>query len=144
MSQSSNRVLIVEDEIFVALEMEEIVRTAGFDVVGIAADKASALDHADQCDIALVDLNLRDGLTGTTIGTMLERDHGVRVIFVTANPGQIGNARTSALGVIPKPFSSSTVRDVLAIAAGQSDVAHSSVAGFMPFNRAINPNQAGA
>lgn len=61
-------VLIIEDEIFVALEIEQIVEDAGFKVGAIAADREAALAAAAGCDIALVDLNLRDGPTGPGIG----------------------------------------------------------------------------
>ena len=98
------KVLIVEDEIFVALEIEQIVEDAGFGVGAIAADRAAALAHARDCDIALVDLNLRDGPTGPQIGMELASQHGVRVIYVTANPAQIGEAAVAALGVITKPI----------------------------------------
>ena len=70
------KVLIVEDEIFVALEIEQIVEDAGFGVGAIAADRAAALAHARDCDIALVDLNLRDGPTGPQIGMELASQHG--------------------------------------------------------------------
>ena len=100
----SKKVLIVEDEIFVALEIEQIVEDAGFDVGAIAADRAAALAGAASCDIALVDLNLRDGPTGPQIGMELASQHGIRVIYVTANPAQIGEASVAALGVIMKPF----------------------------------------
>jgi len=128
------KILIVEDEIFVALELEDIVRGAGFAVREIAADRASAMKVAEECDIALVDLNLRDGATGPQIGETLARDYGVRVIYVTANPAQIGAAAATALGVIPKPFSAATVRAALAMAASNTPPPPAAwqIAGFIP------------
>ncbi|MGE0725779.1 MAG: response regulator, partial [Alphaproteobacteria bacterium] len=59
------RILIVEDEILVAMELEYILREAGHDVAGIAADTSSVGRlAAPDIDLALVDLNLRDGVTG--------------------------------------------------------------------------------
>ncbi|MBB3982587.1 DNA-binding response OmpR family regulator [Sphingobium fontiphilum] len=130
----SKRVLIVEDEIFVALEIEQAVEAASFDVVAIAADRASALAVADQCDIALVDLNLRDGPTGTVIGTTLAQSHGVRVIYVTANPAQIGGASSSALGVVVKPFREASIIAALKLAATDNgDPLAADISGFTPF-----------
>ena len=43
----SKKILIVEDEIFVALEIEQIVQDAGFDVGGIAADREAAMAAAE-------------------------------------------------------------------------------------------------
>ncbi|WP_281823392.1 response regulator [Sphingobium sp. BS19] len=130
------RVLIVEDEIFVALGIEEIVAEAGLSVGAIAADRAAAIESAALCDIALVDLNLRDGPTGPEIGRILAKEFGIRVIYVTANPAQIGDAADAALGVITKPFRSETVKAVLAFARADNDAEqfeYQSIAGFTPF-----------
>ncbi len=127
------RVLIVEDEIFVALEIEQAVEAAGFDVVAIAADRASALDVADRCDIALVDLNLRDGPTGPQIGLALAGEHAVRVIYVTANPSQIGAAAVAALGVVIKPFNVHSIQGALRLAAQDDPVLATEIVGFTPF-----------
>lgn len=130
----NKRVLIVEDEIFVALEIEHIVESSGFAVCAIAADRAAALDAARQCDIALVDLNLRDGATGPDIGRTLAVEHGVRVIYVTANPAQIGAAAHGALGVVTKPFKAATLCSALKLAAADiPDWEDRQIAGFTPF-----------
>lgn len=130
----SKKVLIVEDEIFVALEIEQIVEDAGFVVGAIAADREAALASADDCDIALVDLNLRDGPTGPQIGMELAARHGIRVIYVTANPAQIGEASVAALGVITKPFRAQSITATLQLAAAeQPDLTDAEIAGFTPF-----------
>ena len=101
--------LIVEDEILVALDMEHILTSMGCEVVGIAADRDAALSLGAEADIALVDLNLRDGQTGPEIGRLLASDHGVKVVFVTANPALLGEGVEGALGVIGKPVSGSSL-----------------------------------
>lgn len=100
--------LIVEDEIFVALDLERILEDAGYHVAAIAADAQSALDAAPGCRFAFVDVNLRDGPTGPDIAERIARDHGVKVVFVTANPGQIPN-RDTALGYVRKPFNEEAI-----------------------------------
>ena len=45
------RVLIVEDEILTAMELEAVLSERGFEVVGIAQDAASARALAAQCVI---------------------------------------------------------------------------------------------
>ena len=130
----SKKVLIVEDEIFVALEIEQIVEDAGFAVQAIAADLEGAMHSAADCDIALVDLNLRDGPTGPKIGTFLSTQHGVRVIYVTANPSQIGEASVCALGVITKPFRAHSIAAALQLAAAdEPELMAAEISGFMPF-----------
>ena len=115
----SCRILIVEDEIFVASEIEHIVAEMGHDPIGIAADKKGALRFAAGTDIALVDLNLRDGPTGIEIGRILAQTHGVSVIFLTANPGQLGSGVPGTIGVVSKPVAERDLRDVVDYAAAR-------------------------
>ena len=100
----SVNVLIVEDEVFVALEMQAILEENGYSVLGIAADLPGALAYADaDVDLALVDLNLRDGLTGPDIGRHLATESRASVLFVTANPRLLGNGIAGTVGVLTKP-----------------------------------------
>lgn len=119
------RALIVEDEILVALDLESALVEIGIEVVGIAADRATALDMADGVDFALVDVNLRDGQTGPSIGRALAMEHGVKVIFVTANPAQLGDGIEGTMGVMSKPFSDASICATVAFLtahAAQEDV----------------------
>lgn len=100
--------LIVEDEIFVALDLERILTDAGYDVCAIAPDGEAAIAAAPACDFAFVDVNLRDGSTGPAIARRLVEEHGVRVVFVTANPSQIGQP-AHGLGYVRKPFSDAVI-----------------------------------
>lgn len=103
------RILIVEDEMLVAWEMEAILNDGGHRCVGIAPDLASASSFFDvPLDLALVDLNLRDGLTGPQIGERLSRA-GVPVIFITANPALLGEGIAGAVGVMTKPTDEDTL-----------------------------------
>ncbi len=121
----TNTALIVEDEIFVALDLERILIDAGYDVVGIAADRESAIAAAPGCSFAFVDINLRDGPTGPEIARRMAADHGVKVVFVTANPSQIGDAE--CLGYIRKPFSDAAILAAAALACDEQTVAHDDV-----------------
>ena len=113
-------VLIVEDEIFVALDLERILQEAGYTVAAIAADRESALSAAPGCGIAFVDVNLRDGATGPGIAQAISRKHGTKIVFVTANPTQI-DCLDEAMGYIRKPFSEAAI--LAAAALADSDIA---------------------
>lgn len=115
--------LIVEDEIFVALDLERILMDAGYSVAAIAADRSEALEAAPQCSFAFVDINLRDGATGPEIARRIARDYGVKVVFVTANPTQIGGDE-GALGYVRKPFSEAAILAAAQLASGGRDAAN--------------------
>lgn len=111
----SCRVLVVEDEIFVAIEIEGVVQDLGYLPIGIAADSRTALELADQAEVALVDLNLIDGPTGIQVGRTLA-DKGVTVLFMTANPTQLGDGVPGAIGVMPKPVTGSDLKQAVQFA----------------------------
>ena len=65
---------------------------------------------ADQSiDLALVDLNLRDGLTGPQIGERLANEYNAAVLFVTANPRLLGDGISGTIGVLTKPTDEDTL-----------------------------------
>ncbi|WEK02718.1 MAG: response regulator [Candidatus Devosia phytovorans] len=113
------RILVVEDEIFVATEIEHVIEEMGFNPIGIAHDQRSALALASQADIALVDLNLQDGPTGIGIGRILAQTHGVTVVYMTANPSQLGDGVPGTVGVLAKPASDRDLRAVVAYAVAR-------------------------
>jgi DNA-binding response OmpR family regulator len=109
----TKRILIVEDEMLVAMELECILEDLGHECVGIAPDVETATEHFEApLDLALVDLNLRDGLTGPQIAETLSQ-RGVPVIFITANPRQLGDGVSGTIGVITKPTDEATVKAAL-------------------------------
>jgi DNA-binding response OmpR family regulator len=103
-------ILIVEDEILVAMDIERILLDAGFEVSAIAADRETALRLGQTADIAFVDINLRDGQTGPSIAYDLAERYGTKVFYVTANPAQIVPVASCAVGYIQKPFSDGAIR----------------------------------
>jgi two-component system, response regulator PdtaR len=107
----AKRVLIVEDEFLVALEMETVLSEAGFEPVGIAPDTKTALGMASTAmpDIAFVDVNLKDGPTGPSIARQLSRLCNCIIIFITANPRMI-DAPSGAIGVMGKPWDAAALQ----------------------------------
>lgn len=120
------RILIVEDEMLVAMELESILEDLGHEPVGIAPDLTAAERLAQtELDLALVDLNLRDGLTGPEIGKRLSA-RGVSVLFITANPRVLEDGVAGTIGVLTKPTDEATVRAAvdyaLKVRSGAQDV----------------------
>ena len=110
----ASQIMIVEDEFLIAMELEQIVGNLGYDCIGVADDTASAIDLvAKKPDIALVDVNLSDGPTGPIIGARLANEYGVKVVFVTANPKQLGDGVGGTLGAVTKPVEIELLKDVL-------------------------------
>lgn len=117
--EMSRTILIVEDEFLVAMELEDIVSNAGLRVIAVASDAESAARVEHVPDIAFVDLNLRDGRTGPAIAHNLAQRFGTRIVFVTANPEQIGDPPGSALGYVQKPFSVDAILAAVELGRGE-------------------------
>lgn len=130
----SARVAIVEDEMLVACHLESVIEDLGHCPIGIAVDSGQARLLADCTpDIALVDLNLRDGLTGPEIGAYLGA-RGIVVLFVTANPDQVSPPIPGAIGVLSKPCDDRCMEDALNYAiARRSGRATTPPRGFRAF-----------
>jgi len=99
------RILIIEDEALVAMELRFVLEDLGYEVVGTAADARSARNmvRETEVDLALVDIHLSDGPTGVELGRELGQEQGVTVLFMTANPGMVRNGVASTIGVLSKP-----------------------------------------
>jgi DNA-binding response OmpR family regulator len=113
------RILIVEDEMLVAMDLECVLEELGHEPVGIVPDLQTAENYFNEpIDLALVDLNLRDGCTGPEIGARLGAN-GASVVFVTANPGLLDGNVAGAIGVITKPTDEKIVKATIDYALGR-------------------------
>ena len=110
--------MIVEDQALLAMELELVLSESGCDVVGCAMDRAGAFAIAEReaLDLALIDINLLDGMTGPQIAQRLVSEFGSAVIFLTANPEQIPDGFAGALGAVSKPFDEATILAVVTFA----------------------------
>jgi CheY-like chemotaxis protein len=110
------RVLIVEDEVLLATELEYLVAASGAEPVGHAMSKPEALDLAERLhpDLALVDVHLSDGPTGVDAARDMTAHCGAIVLFITANMKRLPDDFAGACGVMSKPYSEHQIRQALA------------------------------
>jgi CheY-like chemotaxis protein len=107
LSATATRVLIIEDEPIIAMDIEELVRSCGHTVIGVAGTEAEAVEAAERHrpGLILADINLGPGGDGQQAVARIMRHHYAPVIFVTAYPERLltGDAVEPAF-VITKPF----------------------------------------
>jgi DNA-binding response OmpR family regulator len=79
------RALIVEDEIFFALNLEADMHALGFDICDLAANgqQASRLAMSNQPDVILMDINLEGGREGIDVARWLSKVCEAPIVFVT-------------------------------------------------------------
>jgi signal transduction histidine kinase len=104
-----SRVLIVEDEGVVALDMRAQVTDFGYDVVGIAQSGTEAIEDAERLDpdVVLMDIRLRGQMDGVTAAKRIHQSTDVPIIFVTAFADESTLRRVEAddpAAYVMKPF----------------------------------------
>lgn len=114
------KVLVVDDSLSVARQLEKIIADSGdFTCVGHAKNGAEAIkmNHTENPDIICMDMNMpgMDGLTALRSLVVLDKD--VKVVMVTSLGG-VGDKFTEALklgakNVISKPFEAEDVLQIL-------------------------------
>ncbi|MGN7127150.1 response regulator [Methylorubrum thiocyanatum] len=117
--ETALRILVVEDEVLIALELECLLEDLGHVSIGVAGSSADAiaLGRTASPDVALVDIHLVDGPTGVEVARQLSRDPHITVVFMSANAKRIPPDFAGALGVIVKPYSERAVAGALAYVA---------------------------
>ena len=111
--QLASRVLIIEDESIIAMDLENLVAELGHKVVGTAASKDEAVTkaRAQQPGLVLADINLGEGGSGIDAVSEILRGFDIPVIFVTAYPERLlTGERPEPTYLITKPFLPETVQ----------------------------------
>jgi DNA-directed RNA polymerase specialized sigma24 family protein len=111
----ATRVLIIEDEPLIAMDLESIVEDLGHHVVGVARAKRQAIALASerQPELILADIQLADGSSGIDAVNEILGGTTKPVVFITGHPGiYLGSAanRPEPAFLLQKPFSPDAVR----------------------------------
>lgn len=117
------RILIVEDEMLLALQIEEDLVRAGHEVVGMAESLPAALRLAarEEPEVALVDVFLGDHPEGLKVAAELVR-RSMLVLFLTGSPRRIPHDFAGAVGVIEKPYTPAELTGALAFLMNAASV----------------------
>ncbi len=111
--QTAARVLIIEDEPIIAMDIESIVQELGHQSVGIADTRDQAVQMAGdhQPDLILSDIQLADGSSGVDAANDILANSDVPIIFITAFPERLlTGERPEPTFLITKPFKRSAVQ----------------------------------
>jgi CheY-like chemotaxis protein len=102
------RILILEDDPFIALDLQAIVEGQGHEVVGVFDTLAEARDHlGDGFDFALLDIDVSDGKSFSLAAALLERR--IPFVFVSASrPSELPH-HLRGVSFIPKPFEEAAI-----------------------------------
>ena len=121
--QPPTRVLIIEDEPVIALDMSNTLEAHGHKVTGIATTHREAVDlaRAEPPGLVLADIHLGDDSSGVEAVAEILEHYRVPVIFITAFPDRLlTGERTEPTFLITKPFDP----EILSVAISQAIATH--------------------
>lgn len=115
------RVLVVEDDPLIALDIASCLEDVGYEVCALAhtaldARKALSLNKPD---IVLLDINLHDSTDGIQLAEEINARYGIPFVYLTSYAGQATLQRakqTHPMGYIVKPFDVKGLYSTLEIA----------------------------
>ena len=111
--QLASKVLIIEDEPIIAMDLENLVTELGHKVVAIAATRDEAVSKAksERPGLVLADINLGEGGSGIDAVNEILSSFDIPVIFITAYPEKLlTGERPEPTYLIAKPFLPETVQ----------------------------------
>ncbi len=120
-------VLVVEDEVIVARDLQQSLDDMGYEVLAAVSSGAEALRASRERvpDVVLMDIRIAGDQDGIDTGTALQQRHQVPVIYMTAysDAATISRAvRSSPYGYIVKPFTGREVRSAIEVACRRHEV----------------------
>ncbi len=103
------RVLIVEDDVLIALDISDCLSTEDYVITDIVHSHDDALRsmEKEQPDIAILDINLEGKLDGIKLGEVITQEYNFPFIYLTAyaNKSILEKAKaTRPMGYLVKPF----------------------------------------
>ncbi|WP_421933238.1 response regulator [Phenylobacterium sp.] len=113
------RIMVVEDDALIALDIVSLLEDMGHEVVAEAADACTAWEMAeeDKPDLALVDIRLAKNTDGGKLAQKLYAKLGVRSLFVSGSITEDFRRAMAAIdpiGFLGKPVTRRTLGDALA------------------------------
>jgi PAS domain S-box-containing protein len=115
------RILIVEDEPIVALDLQQEIHQMGCEVVGVAESAEEALLAVSNChtDLALMDIRIEGSLDGIQTARLLRSLYRTPTIFLTSYSDETTitrAARAMPYGYLTKPFQSGELKATIQVA----------------------------
>lgn len=112
------RVLVVEDEAIVAMDISVMLRGLGYEVEGPAStgEEAVELAERERPDLVLMDIMLRGGMDGVEAARRIRETTGAPIVYLTAyaDEGTLLRAKTAEpLGYLLKPFEERELRTTI-------------------------------
>jgi len=120
------RILVVEDDFLVAMQMEAALTEAGFEVAGVASSGEDAIELAlkERPRLAVMDIRLAGDRDGIDTALHLFAEQGIRCVFATAHHDEQARQRAAPatpLGWLHKPYTMASLVGMVRTALQELD-----------------------
>jgi CheY-like chemotaxis protein len=120
-SALKHRILVVEDETIIAMDIATQLRDLGYEPLGPATTGEQAIEIAVRLRprLVLMDIHLGSQMDGITAAQEIRTRSDIGCVFLSAFTGEESEARarlTNPVGYLPKPFTEYELRTVIATA----------------------------
>ena len=117
----ANKIMVVDDEVVIALRLQQRLTTMGFDITGVAHSGEEAVEKARRLrpDLILMDIMIPGKLDGIAAAKIVKDELGIPVVFLTAfsEDNIIDRAKQAEpYGYILKPFQDREIKAAVEIA----------------------------
>jgi CheY-like chemotaxis protein len=121
MKRRNQKILIVEDENIIALDIRSMLEDLGYMVSDVVSSGEESIEKASETrpDLILMDIKLKGNLDGVTAGEKIIKQYRIPIVYLTAysdqntlqriNGGKNGNQSA----VINKPFDESELQSII-------------------------------
>ncbi len=121
------KILIIDDEAIIGLQLEAILSSMGLEVVGVGTSGKEALSMTKELnpDLILMDIVMPRGMNGIDAGAEIKGEFNIPIIFITAHADGkwVRKAkRIDPFGYILKPFQEEQIKAVVEIALHRIDL----------------------
>ncbi len=122
----NSKILIVEYEIIVAIDLQQRLENMGYDVVGIAGNGNEAIKKTGETnpDLILMDIMLKGELDGIKTAQNIQDIHNIPFIYLSGSHDKTVLERaktTKPQGYITKPFDNTRIRNAIQIAINNTE-----------------------
>lgn len=124
--ETRKTLMIVEDEVLVAMDLNDCLEAAGYNVLDLTDRHAEALEvaKASKPDLALVNIRLAGSDDGVALAEQLKA-LDIPVLFISGQVSRARSAQTVAIASLPKPYDAADMVIAVAYLLARIDGDHS-------------------
>ena len=121
MKRRNSKILIVEDENIIALDIRSMLEDLGYMVSDVVSSGEESIEKASKTrpDLILMDIKLKGNLDGITAGEVIIKQFRIPIVYLTAYSDQNtlqrinGGKNGDQSAVINKPFDESELQSII-------------------------------